>query len=182
MFRAACAVIGLLTLAAPRLAQTDVHAVDLAKAFKDGNADQFRNKRVSGTGVDFHGPIVEKLADGSTRRSMVMTLGSLEPDGRLTLLNSPDEFAAAERARTTLLIALSGPDLPQTEPKAGSIYLFSGVYDGQVRTIARAPAAKDSTVPDSGPCPGEKARGPVAAGVTFSCAPLLTGATATLQR
>jgi hypothetical protein len=182
MIRLASAVAGLLALVVPAVAPTDIHAVDLAKAFKAGTADQFRNKQVSGNGVDFHGPIEEKLADGSTRRSMVMTLGSLEPDGRLSLINSPEEFAAAERARTTLVVALSGPDLPQSEPKPGSIYLFSGVYDGQVRTVARSPAAKDSTVPESGPCPGETPRPSVTAGTTFYCAPLLTGATATLQR
>jgi hypothetical protein len=110
MFRATCAVLGFVALVAP--APPDVDAVAFAKAFQSGQADQFKNKQVSGTGVSFHGPITERVADGSTRTSLVVTLGAVGADGRLTPLTSWDEFVAAERTRTTLVVALSGPKLP----------------------------------------------------------------------
>jgi hypothetical protein len=108
----------------------------------------------------------------------VVTLGSAAPDGHLVLLKNWDDFVAAERARTTLVVALSGPDLPQL-PSQPTGLKFSGVYDGQVRTIMRVPQATDSATSDSGPCPGET---PPQSDVkaSFHCAALLTGATASI--
>ena len=77
---------------------------------------------------------------------------------------------------TTMVAALSGSNLPLPAANGPRTYEFSGVYDGQVRTIIRVPAAADSTTPDSGPCKGEQPRG---AG-SFYCAPLLVSATARL--
>jgi hypothetical protein len=54
---------------------------------------------------------------------------------------------------------------------------FSGVYDGQVRTIMRAPQAAAGA--DSGPCPGEQPRDMPAG--SFHCSPLLTNATASIR-
>lgn len=179
MFRAACAVAGLIALAAPRF---DVDAVSFALAFRDGKADQFRHTQISGYGTNFHGAVTERLADGSTRISLVMTLGAVDSAAKLTPLNTWDEFVAAERARTTLVVALSGPDLPPPPTNAPTVYEFSGVYDGQVRTIARAPEGRglgQTSTPDT-PCPGEKPR--TDQGGSFYCAPLLTGATATIRR
>lgn len=56
---------------------------------------------------------------------------------------------------------------------------FSGVYDGQVRTIMRVPQAVGAAAPDAGPCPGEQAHPPDER-ASFYCAALLTGATATI--
>jgi hypothetical protein len=177
MFRATCAVLGFVALVAP--APPDVDAVAFAKAFQSGQADQFKNKQVSGTGVSFHGPITERVADGSTRTSLVVTLGAVGADGRLTPLTSWDEFVAAERTRTTLVVALSGPKLPDV-PAEPVTLTFSGVYDGQVRTIMRPPqAAAAGGAAETGPCPGEGARD-AASKAAFHCAPLLTGATATI--
>jgi len=176
MLRAACAVVGLFALMAPS-APADVDAVAFVTAFRTGKADQYKNRQVSGSGVSFHGAIQERIADGSTRTSLVITLGSVAQDGKLALLKTWDEFVAAERARTTLLVALSGPDLP-TPPAAGpTTYDFTGVYDGQVRTIMRAPQSGPAASGDR-PCPGEQpAQGDATA--AFHCAPLLTGAKAT---
>ena len=173
MFRSTCAVLGLVALVAPM--RPDVDAVAFAKAFKAGQADQYKNKQISGTGVSFHGPIKERVADGSTRTSIVVTLGAVAPEGALTPIKTWDEFVAAERARTTLVVALSGPNLPDVPPQPATLS-FSGVYDGQRRTIMRPPQAAEGA--DSGPCPGEQARD--AAAGSFHCAPLLTGATATI--
>jgi hypothetical protein len=161
----------------------DVDAVAFAKAFYAGQADQYKNRQVSGTGASFHGAIRERVADGSVRTSLVVTLGAAPAQGDLTLLKTWEEFVAAERARTTIAVALSGPDLPQVPAQPTGIR-FSGVYDGQVRTIMRLPQAGESAAAgagarDSGPCPGEQARD-AQAGASFYCAPLLTGATATI--
>jgi hypothetical protein len=189
MFRAVCALSGLMAFAIPSI-DRDVDATAFALAFRAGTADQFKNKQVSGAGTSFHGAIAERIADGSTRTSLVITLGSADRDGRLTPIIAWDDFVAAERAHTTVVVALSGPNLPVPPSSGPTPYEFSGVYDGQVRTIARAPQAvgqaPSSAVgqgfsPDSGPCPGEKPRGDAAAG-SFYCAPLLTGATATIRR
>lgn len=174
MLRPICAVVGLLAVAAP--APPDVDAVAFAKAFQAGQADQYKNKQISGAGVSFHGAIKERVADGSTRTSLVVTLGALESDGRLSPVKIWDDFVAAERARSTLVVALSGPNLPDVPAEPASLS-FSGVYDGQVRTIMRPPQAAGG--PDSGPCPGEQTRETPAQGA-FHCAPLLTGATATI--
>ena len=72
MLRAICAVAGLLALAAP--VRPDVDAVAFAKAFQAGQADQYKNRQVSGSGTSFHGPIKERIADGSVRTSLVVTL------------------------------------------------------------------------------------------------------------
>jgi hypothetical protein len=179
MVRAACAVIGTLALMAPA-APPDVDAVAFAAAFRAGTADQYKNKQITGTGVNFHGAIRERIADGSTRTSLVMTLGSVAPDVKFALLKTWDAFVNAERARTTLVVALSGPDLPTPPASEPTTYDFTGVYDGQVRTIMRAPQSGPASTSDR-PCPGEQpAQGEATA--AFHCAPLLTGAKATPAR
>ena len=171
MLRAICAVIGLAALAAP--ARPDVDAVTFAKAFQAGQADQYKNRQVSGTGVSFHGAVSERIADGSTRTSLVVTLGASAADGSVTQITLWDDFVAAEGARKTIVVALSGPDLPIV-PAEPARLTFSGVYDGQVRTVMRPPQAAPG---ESRPCPGEQARD-AASGTSFHCVPLLTGATA----
>jgi len=171
-----CAFVGALALLAP---PPDVDAVTFGLAFRAGTAGQYKNRQISGTGMNFHGAIRERIADGSTRTSLVVTLGAADPDGKLTLIRTWDDFVAAERARTTVVVALSGPNLPAPAATSPSPLDFSGVYDGQVRTIVRVPQASDATIPDSGPCPGEQPR---QAGASFYCAPLLTGATAHLRQ
>jgi len=174
MLRAICALAALSLIAAP--ASPPVDAVAFATAFKAGQADQYKNTQVSGTGVSFHGAVKERVADGSTRTALVITLGAAPAGGPVAPILTWDEFTAAERSRTTLVVALSGPSLPVVPSRPAKI-TFSGVYDGQVRTIMRLPQPGD-TGPDSGPCPGEQdARGATGA---FYCAPLLTGATATI--
>src|SRR5215831_1155333 len=101
MLRAACAIAGLIALAAPAV---DEDAVRFALAFRDGKADPFRNTQISGTGMNFHGAIAERLADGSTRTSLVITLGAVDRARTLSRLNTWDEFVAAERAHTTLVV------------------------------------------------------------------------------
>ena len=176
MVRACVAVAGLIVMVTPT--RPDLDAVTFAKAFQAGEADQYKNRQVAGGGVSFHGAIKERVADGSERTSLVVTLGAAAPGGELRRLLAWDDFVEAERARTTLVLALSGPDLPavSTEPTA---LRFSGVYDGQLRTIMRVPQAGGGSPADSGPCPGEQPRDP-APGAVFYCAPLLTGASATI--
>ena len=175
MMRALGAAVLLAVFAVP--APPDVDAVAFARAFRGGQADQYKLKQISGTGVSFHGSINERVADGSTRRSLVVTLGAVAADGPLSPIATWNEFVDAERARTTLVVALSGPDLPDV-PSAPTTIRFSGVYDGQVRTIMRVPQAGSSAA-DAGPCPGEQAH-PPDPNASFYCAPLLTGATATI--
>jgi hypothetical protein len=179
MLRAACAVIGAFVLMAPS-APPDVDAVAFATAFRSGNADQYKNRQISGSGVSFHGAIRERIADGSTRTSLVITLGAAVADKKVALLKTWDEFVASERARTTVVVALSGPDLPAPAASGPVAYDFTGVYDGQVRTIMRAPQSGAAT-PSDRPCPGEQPAQGEAAGA-FHCAPLLTGAKATPAR
>ena len=177
MIRTACVLAALVVLVAPRQAAVD--AVTLAQAFRAGKADEYKNRRVTGTGINFHGAISERIADGTTRTSLVITLGSAREGSPPAPLRTWDEFIAAERARTTLVVALSGANLPPpTDNKAAQTYEFSGIYDGQVRTIARA-GGSISTAPDSGPCKGEQPQGVVEG--TFYCAPLLVNATATIK-
>jgi len=178
MLRVTCALAALLTLAAP--APPDVDAVAFATEFRAGQADQYKLKQIAGTGVSFHGTISERVADGSARRSLVVTLGAASDAGAIAPVKTWEAFVEAERARTTLVVALSGPDLPDV-PAQPTALTFSGVYDGQVRTIMRAPQAGDAATADSGPCPGEQARPPDAR-ASFYCAPLLTGATAAIVR
>ena len=75
-------------------------------------------------------------------------------------------------------MALSGPNLPPPTESRPQTYEFSGIYDGQVRTIARAGGAI-STPPDTGPCKGEQPQGGFEG--TFHCAPLLVSATAAIK-
>jgi len=179
MMRTGWVLAGALALAATETRAPAIDAVTFALAFRAGDADRYRDTQVSGRGMTFHGSIPERIADGSTRTSLVVTLGTANPSGQMTLLKTWDDFVAAERARTTIVIALSGPDLPHVAAQPAAIR-FSGVYDGQVRTVMRVPQASDATSADSGPCPGEQAR-PPQPNASFHCAPLLTGATATVM-
>ena len=130
MIRVTCAV--LMTLALPGPAgPPDVDAVTFALAFRAGSADRSKNRQVSGSGVSFHGGVSERVADGSTRTSLVITLGAAGPDGKPTLLRTWDDFVAAERERIALVVALSGPDLPRPSAQGPVTVAFSGVYDGQ---------------------------------------------------
>lgn len=195
MYRALCTFVALTAAFAPaplaRLVSRDVDASAFALAFRAGRADEYKNRQISGAGMSFNGAIAEKLADGSTRTSIVITLGAAGPNGRITPLDTWDAFVDADRARTTVVIALSGPNLPPPPTAAPTLYEFSGVYDGQVRTVARVPAAQRSgnapsdagqpVSPDAGPCPGEAPRDQPP-DASFYCAPLLTGATATIRR
>ena len=174
MTRIACLLVGVAALAAGG-SRPEVDGVPFAVAFRAGAADQYRNQQVRGTGVNFHGAITERIADGTTRPSLVITVGAVRESAPPTLVRTWDEFVAAERARTTLVVALSGASLPAPAAGTPQTYEFSGVYDGQVRTIMRVPGAEDSTTPDSGPCKGEQPRG---SGGSFYCAPLLVSATA----
>lgn len=174
MIRITCVLIGMLVLV-PAGSPADVDAVAFLRAFRAGAADQYRNQRIRGSGLNFHGAITERIADGTTRTSLVITVGAVGDGGTPALIKTWDEFVAAERARTTEVVALSGSDLPASSGQAPQTYEFSGIFDGQVRTIMRAPQASDSTTPDSGPCKGEQPR---ATGGSFYCAPLLVSATA----
>ena len=180
MIRATWAVLASFALLAP--AAPDVDAVTFATAFKAGRADEYKNRKVSGSGASFHGPITERIADGTTRVSLVITLGAAAPDGRLNLIKNWDDFVAAERERTTLVVALTGAGLPAPSEPGSAMFDFTGIYDGQVRTIMRVPQSADSTAPDAGPCPGEQPRPAGEVRTTFYCAPLLTVATATPKR
>ncbi len=174
MTRILCAFVALLALASAELL-ADVDAASFVRAFRTGTADQYRNQRVGGTGVNFHGAITERIADGTTRASLVITVGAAGDDGAPVLIRTWDAFVAAERARSTQVVALSGTDLPVPTGDTPQGYEFSGIFDGQVRTIMRVPQASDSTVKDTGPCKGEQPQG---AGGSFYCAPLLVNATA----
>ena len=144
MIRVTCAVLMTLALLGPA-GPPDVDAVTFALAFRAGSADQYKNRQVSGSGVSFHGGVSERVADGSTRTSLVITLGAAGPDGKLTLLRTWDDFVAAERERITLVVALSGPDLPRPSAQGPVTVAFSGVYDGR---CGRSPARRrPSTLP-----------------------------------
>lgn len=175
MTRTACVLAGFVALVTTG-SRPEVDAVQFAVAFRSGAADQYRNQQVRGSGVNFHGSITERIADGTTRASLAITVGAERESAVPALVKTWDEFVSAERARTTLVVALSGANLPVPAAGTPQTYEFSGVYNGQVRTIMRVPAAEDSTTPDRGPCKGEQPRG---AG-SFYCAPLLVSATATV--
>ena len=177
MIRVICAVAGVIALTAP--VRPDVDATIFAQAFRAGNADQFKNMQVSGTGVSFHGAVTERLADGASRTSLVVTLGAQASDAPITVLKTWEEFVAAERAGTTLTIALSGPNLPAV-PAQPVTLTFSGVYDGQVRTIVRTPSAGGDPARPGTPCPGEQPTSGTSPGA-FRCVPLLTGAKARIE-
>jgi hypothetical protein len=175
MTRIACVLIGMLALV-PAGSPADLDAVVFLRAFRAGAADQYRNQRIRGSGLNFHGAISERIGDGTTRTSLVITVGAAVGDGGApALIKTWEDFVAAERARTTEVVALSGSDLPAPSGQAPQTYDFSGIFDGQVRTIMRVPQASDSTIPDNGPCKGEQPRG---TGGSFYCAPLLVSATA----
>src|SRR5436305_1555602 len=126
MLRSTCAVVALAALFAP--APPDVDAVTFARAFKAGQGDQYKNKQIAGSGISFHGAVQERVADGSTRTSLVVALGALPADGPIAPILTWDEFTAAERSRTTLVVALSGPSLPAVPAQPAKV-TFSGVYD-----------------------------------------------------
>jgi len=178
MIRIALVFVAFIALLAP--AQREVDAVTFVQAFRAGTADQFKNRVIAGTGMNFHGAITERIADGTTRPSLVITIGADREGSAPAVLKAWDDFVNAERQRTTLVVALSGTDLPVPPNGAGpQTYEFSGIYDGQVRTIIRVPQALNGVKQDPGPCKGEHALDGVQG--SFYCAPLLVNATATIK-
>src|SRR5258708_3644683 len=111
MIHVACVLAGVVGLVAGG-SRPDVDVVPFATAFRAGAADQYRNQQVRGAGVNFHGSITERIADGTTRTSLVITVGAVRESAAPALIKTWDEFVAAERARTTLAVALSGTNLP----------------------------------------------------------------------
>ena len=178
MIRTLCALCALVALAIPR--QAPVDAVTFVQAFRAGTADQFKNRVIAGSGVSFHGAVNERIADGTTRPSLVITIGAEREGMAPAIIRTWDEFVNAERQRTTLVVALSGSNLPVPANGAGPApYEFSGIYDGQVRTIIRVPQAMNGVKPDPGPCKGEHALDGVEG--SLYCAPLLVNATARIK-
>src|SRR6266540_947738 len=111
MTRIAWVLAGVVALAAGG-SRPEVDGLPFALAFRGGTADQYRNQQVRGSGVNFHGTIMERIADGTTRPSLVITVGAVRESASPALIKTWDEFVAAERARTTLVVALSGANLP----------------------------------------------------------------------
>lgn len=178
MIRTACVLTALVALVVSPQAAVD--PVSFIQAFRAGAAEQFKNRVIAGTGMNFHGAVNERIADGTSRPWLVMTLGAEREGASPVILKTFDEFVKAERERTTLVVALSGRDLPVPPPGAGpQPYEFSGIYDGQVRTIIRAPQALNGVKDDPGPCKGERALDGVQG--SFYCAPLLVNATARIK-
>ena len=177
MIRSACVVAAIVAFVVP---QPSVDALVFVQAFRAGTADQYKNRVIAGTGMNFHGAVNERIADGTSRPWLVMTLGAEREGAPPSFLKGYDEFVSAERNRTTLVVALSGKDLPTPPAGAGAVrYEFSGIWDGQVRTIIRVPQALVGVKDDPGPCKGEHALDGVQG--SFYCAPLLVNATATIK-
>ena len=130
-----------------------------------------------GRGVNFHGAITERIADGTTRSSLVITVGA-DREARCPCSSRPgtNSWLPSGRA-TTLVVALSGANLPVPSAGTPQTYEFSGVYNGQVRTIMRVPAAEDSRRLTPGRAKGSSLE---RTGGSFYCAPLLVSATAEL--
>src|SRR5262249_60719268 len=99
MIRAACAVLGAVALLSPAIPRADVDAVTFITAFRAGNADQYKTKQVSGTGVSFHGAITERLADDPTRTRLALSVGSGRQGGQLGLSRARDQVLAGETGR-----------------------------------------------------------------------------------
>ena len=178
MIRIACVLAALIALVVPP--QASVDALTFVQAFRAGSADQYKNRVIAGTGMNFHGAVNERGADGTSRPWLVMTLGAEREGAAPSVLKTYDEFVNAERNRTTIVVALSGRELPPPPDGAGpQRYEFSGIYDGQVRTIIRVPQALKGIKDDPGPCKGEHALDGVQG--SFYCAPLLVNATATIK-
>ena len=178
MSRIAYVLIGVVALVVPP--QASVDALVFVQAFRAGTADQYKNRVIAGTGMNFHGAVNERGPDGTSRPWLVVTLGAEREGAPPAVLKAFDEFVNAERNRTTLVVALSGQDLPVPPAGAGpQRYEFSGIYDGQVRTIIRVPQALNGVKDDPGPCKGEHALDGVQG--SFYCAPLLVNATASIK-
>jgi hypothetical protein len=166
-------LLALLTLGAVRTAalpmSDTVDAATFLLAFRAGQADQYKGKTVTGSGLDFNG--------ASPR--LVLTVGAESADKGAAPVTTWDQFLAAQNARTTLIIALDAPDFKRTSwPRRGQKpdeYTFSGVFNGKTMT-----ASRPGSGPDSGPCetpPANQIR--VSSGpTTYHCVPQLDSATA----
>lgn len=132
-----CAVV---LVAAPgassgvRQASNKAQAVDAAAfalAVHQGRAQEYKGRIVSGEGLDFHG----------SWPSLDLTVGSAAVDGQPKPLATWEEFLDAQRARTTLIVALNVAGFTRTSwPKRGTTpaaYGFSGVFNGTMKTIPR---------------------------------------------
>jgi len=91
MIRVACVLAGVVALVAGG-SRPEVDAVPFATAFRAGAADQYRNQQVRGAGVNFHGSITERIADGTTRTSLVITASILGVSLLATMMIFPLVF------------------------------------------------------------------------------------------
>jgi hypothetical protein len=167
-------VLVLVTLGTVRTAavptKDTVDAATFLLAFRAGQADQYKGKTVTGSGLDFNGSAPQ----------LALTVGAEGADKGAAPVTTWDQFLAAENARTTLIIALDAADFKRTSwPRRGQTpdaYTFSGVFNGKTMT-----ASRPGSGPDSGPCetapPPNQIR--VSSGPrTYHCIPLLDSATA----
>ena len=150
-----------------------VDAATFLLAFRDGKADQFKGRTVTGSGRDFTG----------SAPKLNLVVGAAGDGASTTPVTTWDQFRAAQDARTTLLIALDAASFKRTTwPKREQPvdeYTFSGVFRGVSVTVPRT--GSTSAAPDSGPCGGSLPPNVAVIGnsgtKTFHCIPVLEEAT-----
>jgi len=146
-------------------AQQPVDAATFAAAVLQGRGDEYKGRTISGIGADFHG----------SSPSLELTVGSAA-DEPPKAISTWDEFIAAQRARTTLVVSLKVAGFQRTSwPKRGTppaLYEFTGVFNGTMKTIPRMGVPSDPH--DSGPCPGSQPTAGLSSGpMSRHCVPVL---------
>ena len=135
----------------PRAApQESVDAATFALAFRAGKADQYKGRTIAGSGLQF----------GQFYPGVLVTIGAAGDDGRVTPITTRDQLTAANNARATLQILVTGADVQPTPPRGAAAYepvayTFTGVYNGHMRTAMRPRTPDDA--PDTGVCPDQPA-------------------------
>jgi len=87
-----------------------VDAATFALAVQQGRGDEYKGRIIAGTGADFHG----------SAPSLERTVGSAVADRKPKPVTTWDDFVAAQRARSTLVLSLDVAGFQRTSwPKRG---------------------------------------------------------------
>jgi hypothetical protein len=108
----------------------EVNAMTFLTAFQEGKADPYIGFTVKGEGREFSNYLMGAAPQGPLN----LTLGTIGPDNKITILQSWEEWSSAEaEGQPMLMLQLSGSNFARKgfNPSEMPVYAFAGRYMGE---------------------------------------------------
>ena len=116
-----------------------VDALTFLLAFQKGEADQYKGYLVKGEGREFAISLMTGSMPGE--RPLTITLGAIGSNGEPVLLETMDQWVAAESAgQTMLMVELHGDSITRKDHEPWEnppVCVFSGTFEGESVVLLR---------------------------------------------